>query len=98
VRLEKIKSDYVYHGIVGDAAFGSFTNHWEELFKKSKLSDVTPHVLRDSFATIANELGYIKVTIAALMGHSKGSVTSKYIHTMDTALVMAADFIIMKQI
>ena len=27
------------------------------------------------------------------MGHSKGSVTSKYIHTLDTALVMAADTI-----
>jgi hypothetical protein len=27
------------------------------------------------------------------MGHSKGSVTSKYIHTLDTTLVMAADTI-----
>lgn len=31
--------------------------------------------------------------IAALVGHSKGSVTSKYIHTLDTALIMAADTI-----
>ena len=90
-RREKIRSDYVFPGIVSDAAFGSFPNHWEELFKKSKLFDVTPHVLRHSFASIANDLGYTEVTIAALMGHSKGSVTSKYIHTMDTALVMAAD-------
>ncbi len=28
-----------------------------------------------------------------LVGHSKGSVTSKYIHTLDTALIMAADTI-----
>jgi hypothetical protein len=27
---------------------------------------------------------------AALVGHAKGSVTSKYIHTLDTALIMAA--------
>ena len=33
------------------------------------------------------------MTIAALVGHSKGSVTSKYIHTLDTALIMAADTI-----
>jgi hypothetical protein len=33
------------------------------------------------------------VTIAALIGHAKGSVTSKYIHTLDTALIMAADTI-----
>jgi hypothetical protein len=34
-----------------------------------------------------------RVTIAALVGHAKGSVTSKYIHTLDTALTMAADTI-----
>ena len=90
-RREKIKGNYVFPGIVSDAAFDSFPNHWEELFKKSKLSDVTPHVLRRSFASIANDLGYTEVTIAALMGDSKGSVTSKYIHAMDTVLVMAAD-------
>ena len=33
------------------------------------------------------------VTIAALVGHSRGSVTSRYIHTVDTALIMAADSI-----
>jgi hypothetical protein len=33
------------------------------------------------------------VTIAALVGHAKGSVTSKYIDTLDTALIMAADTI-----
>jgi len=54
---------------------------------------VTPHVLRHSFASIANDLGFTEVTIAALVGHAKGSVTSKYIHTLDTALIMAADTI-----
>jgi hypothetical protein len=33
------------------------------------------------------------VTIAALVGHAKGSVMSKYIHTLDTALIMVADTI-----
>jgi len=61
--------------------------------RKSPLSDVTPHVLRHSFASIANDLGFTEVTIAALVGHAKGSVTSKYIHTLDTALIMAADTI-----
>jgi hypothetical protein len=54
---------------------------------------VTPHVLRHSFTSIANDLGFPEVTIAALVGHAKGSVTSKYIHTLDTALIMAADTI-----
>jgi hypothetical protein len=42
---------------------------------------------------MANDLGFTEVTIAALVGHAKGSVTSKYIHTLDTALIMAADTI-----
>ncbi len=55
-----------------DNAFGSFPNHWEQIFRKSPLSDVTPHVLRHSFASIANDLGFTEVTIAALVGHAKG--------------------------
>lgn len=84
---------YVFPGQGEDNAFGSFPNHWEQIFKDSRLADVTPHVLRHSFASIANDLGFTEVTIAALVGHAKGSVTSKYIHTLDTALIMAADTI-----
>ena len=84
---------YVFPGQGEDNALGSFPNHWRKLFKHSPLSDVTPHVLRHSFASIANDLGFTEVTIAALVGHAKGSVTSKYIHTLDTALIMAADTI-----
>lgn len=59
----------------------------------SVLSDIALHVLRHSFVSIAKDLGFTEVTIAALVGHAKGSVTSKYIHTLDTALIMAADTI-----
>jgi integrase len=84
---------YVFPGQGDDNAFGSFPNHWEKIFEDTPLADITPHVLRHSFASIANDLGFTEVTIAALVGHSKGSVTSKYIHTLDTALIMAADTI-----
>jgi integrase len=92
-RRKGAKGTYVFPGQDEDNAFGSFPNHWEQIFKNSPLSDVTPHVLRHSFASIGNDLGFTEVTIAALVGHSKGSVTSKYIHTLDTALIMAADTI-----
>lgn len=92
-RRKKQTGTYVFPGLGEDNAFGSFPNHWEQIFRKSPLADVTPHVLRHSFASIANDLGFTEVTIAALVGHSKGSVTSKYIHTLDTALIMAADTI-----
>jgi integrase len=84
---------YVFPGERCAEAYGALPNQWSRIFKGSALSDVTPHVLRLSFASIANDLGFTEVTIAALVGHSKGSVTSKYIHSLDTALVIAADTI-----
>lgn len=93
---EQRKSDqgtYVFPGSGNDNAFGSFPNRWEQLFTGSPLADVTPHVLRHSFASVGNDLGFTEVTIAALVGHSIGTMTSKYIHTLDTALIMAADTI-----
>ena len=84
---------YVFSGQDDDNEFGSFPNHWEKIIRNTPLADITPHVLRHSFASVANDLGFTEVTIAALVGHAKGSVTSKYIHTLDTALIMAADTI-----
>ena len=92
-RRKTAAGTYVFPGQGEDNAFGSFPNHWEQIFTDSPLVGVTPHVLRHSFASIANDLGFTEVTIAALVGHFKGSVTSKYIHTLDTALIMAADTI-----
>ena len=92
-RRKTATGSYVFPGQGEDNAFGGFPNHWRQIFRDSPLSDVTPHVLRHSFASIANDLGFTEVTIAALVGHSKGTVTSKYIHTLDTALIMAADTI-----
>jgi integrase len=54
-------------------------------------SDVTPHVLRHSFASLANDLGYTEATIGMLIGHKgTGSTTRGYIHSGDT-LTAAAD-------
>ncbi|MEQ1538022.1 MAG: hypothetical protein ABL928_03770 [Sphingorhabdus sp.] len=84
---------YVFPGWSYDNAFGGFPNQWDAIFKGSVLDGVTAHVLRHSFASLANDLGYTEITIAALIGHSKGTMTSKYVHTLDTTLVMAADSI-----
>jgi hypothetical protein len=61
------------------------------MLKDTALADVTPHVLRHSFSSIANDLGFSEATIGALLGHSRGTVTGRYIHTVDALLVMAAD-------
>lgn len=95
--LEKRKAEaegtYIFPGMGDDNVFGAFPRHWDKLFKGSELDGITPHILRHSFASLANDLGFTEVTIAALVGHSKGTVTSKYIHSLDTALIMAADTI-----
>lgn len=92
-RLPYAEGDYVFVGLRNSPVFGAFPHQWDQIFRGSTLKGITAHVLRHSFASIANDLGYTEVTIAALVGHAKGSVTSKYIHTLDTALVMAADSI-----
>jgi hypothetical protein len=46
-------------------AFGGFPNQWDAIFKGSPLHGVTTRVLRHSFASVANDLGYTEITIAA---------------------------------
>lgn len=57
---------------------------------KAKLRDVTPHLLRHAFASVAGDLGFSELTIAGLLGHSARGVTQSYVH-LDSALVVAAD-------
>lgn len=55
------------------------------------LEGVTLHTLRHSFASVALELEYSELTIAGLLGHRTHSITSRYAHHVDRALVAAAD-------
>jgi integrase len=69
-----------------------FKKFWPRIAKLGKLpADVTPHVLRHSFASLAADLGYSEPTIAALVGHKGHSVTSRYMHAADAVLLAAAD-------
>jgi integrase len=53
--------------------------------------DVTAHVMRHSFASVAADLGYSEITIGALIGHKAASMTSRYVHHADEVLLAAAD-------
>lgn len=90
-RRKRFTGKYVFPGPRRAGPFGSFPNHWQKIFDGSELLDFTAHVLRHSFASIANDLGFTESTIAALIGHSTSSITSKYIHSLDSVLIMAAD-------
>ena len=90
-RQKAASCEYVFPGSRGAEAFGSFPNQWNRIFGTGEIPDFSAHVLRHSFASIANDLGFTESTIAALVGHSTNSITSKYIHSLDSVLIMAAD-------
>lgn len=46
--------------------------------------------MRHTFASVAGDLGFSELTIAALLGHASRGVTQRYVH-IDEALRMAAD-------
>jgi integrase len=76
----------------GDMIMSGFKKLWKRLARLGELpTDVTPHVLRHSFASLAADLGYSEPVIAALVGHQGRSITSRYLHSADAVLLAAAD-------
>jgi integrase len=84
--------DLVFPPTRGDGTMSGFRKLWNRITKLGGLSDdITPHVLRHSFASLAGDLGYSEPTIAALIGHKGATVTSRYVHAADAVLLAAAD-------
>jgi integrase len=83
-------SPFVFPADWGDGHFVGVVRVLDRICAKAKLKDVTPHVLRHTFASVAGDLGFSELTIAGLLGHSARGVTQGYVH-LDTALVVAAD-------
>jgi integrase len=76
----------------GPGTMTGFRKLWDRITKLGDLpADVTPHVLRHSFASLAADLGYSEPTIGALVGHKGHTVTSRYILAADAVLLAAAD-------
>jgi integrase len=86
--------DLVFQATRGDGPMVGFPKLWAKITAKGGLpDDITPHVLRHSFASQAGDLGYSEPTIATLVGHKGHSVTSRYIHSADAVLLAAADVV-----
>jgi integrase len=87
-------ADLVFPASRGDGCMTGFPKLWARIAKLGALStDVTPHVLRHSFASLAGDLGFSEPTIAALVGHAGRSITSRYVHSADRVLLEAADVV-----
>jgi integrase len=93
--MTRLKADdLVFPPTRGKGIMAGFPKLWARIAnlpKEPLPDDITPHVLRHSFASLAGDLGYSEPTIAALVGHKGHSVTSRYIHAADAVLLAAAD-------
>jgi len=90
--LDRSKGPFVFPAPRREnACYQSFPAAWDRI-ARHVLPGVTPHTLRHSFASLGDDLGYSEATIGAMLGHSKGTSTTRgYIHKLDTALIAAAD-------
>lgn len=64
---------------------------FKRLCERAELEGVTLHTLRHTFASVALELEYSELTVASLLGHKVHSITKRYAHHVDRALIAAAD-------
>lgn len=82
---------YVLPAMRKSGHYNGLSGAWVRFMKRAALEGVTPHTMRHSYASVAGDLGFADSTIAALLGHAAGTVTSRYVHQLDTVLVAAAN-------
>lgn len=82
---------YVLPAMRGALYYRGLAGYVTRLMKRADLDGVTAHTLRHSFASVAGDLGFSDSTIAALLGHAAGTITSRYVHRLDSVLVAAAN-------
>jgi integrase len=82
---------YVLPALRKDGHYNGLAGAWVRFMKRGALEGVTPHTMRHSYASVAGDLGFAESTIAALIGHAGGTVTSRYVHHLDSVLVAAAN-------
>jgi integrase len=62
------------------------------IFRAAGLDDARSQVLRMTFASLADQLGYSEATIDELIGHARRGVTRKhYLRRSDPVMIAAAD-------
>jgi integrase len=87
-------SSFVFPSARKEKSMTGFTKLWKKIAHSSRNPlppDITPHVFRHSFSSLAADLGYSELTIAAMIGHKGHSITSRYVHPADAVLLAAAD-------
>lgn len=84
----KRPSDYCMRNQEG-GMLSTYRSRWaiKKAARAIGLPNVTPHVLRATFASLAEETGYSKEDVQRMMGHSSVTVTQRYIRRTAQPLV-----------
>lgn len=83
---------YVFPATKGEGAISNLPRLFDVIRAKGELpEEITPHVLRHSAASLASDAGLSEATIAGLLGHKLGTITSRYTHSADAVMLKAAD-------
>jgi integrase len=80
---------YIFPADVGNGHYTAAKACLARLCAAAEIEGITPHTLRHTFGSVAGDLGFSELTIAALLGHAARSVTQAYVH-IDEALKLAA--------
>jgi integrase len=83
-------SPFVFPADWGDSHFIGVVRVLDRVCARARLTNVTPHTLRHTFASMAASQGFSELTISGLLGHAPRGATQRYVH-LDTALIIAAD-------
>ena len=87
IKRQQRTSEYVF-ALQKGGPITNLTSYWNRL---QMPDDVSPHVLRHSFASLAADMGISDHLISGMLGHSRQSITSRYMHLSDRALIETAD-------
>ena len=85
--------NWVFPASNGEGSFVGAPRVFQRICTAAKIEGVSLHTLRHTFASVAADLGYSELTIAGLLGHRGSSVTARYAHVPDRALISAADHV-----
>jgi integrase len=85
IKKQQPEGEYVF--ALQGKPFFNIHHLWRRL---GLAKDITQHTLRHSFASLSADMGFSDNIIAGMLGHSRSSVTSRYVH-LERALIEAAD-------
>lgn len=85
------ESEFVFPAESGEGHFQGMKGIWRKIIEKAELTDVTPHTLRHTLASLAISSGEAMALTGAILGHANPRSTAIYAHIQHEPSRAAAD-------